>query len=64
MTLGLGMKHLGCRTYQVCSNDDCKLTVNCLTSMSNLFPNILIGNYLKSWFLILLKPKSLSYLIC
>ena len=27
MTLGLGIKHLGCRAYQVCSNDDPRLTL-------------------------------------
>ena len=26
MTLGLGMQHLGCGAYQVCSNDDPRLT--------------------------------------
>ena len=30
---------LGCRAYQVCSNDDPRLTLTYLTSRSNLFPN-------------------------
>ena len=36
MTLGLGMKHCGSGAYQVCSNDDPRLTLTCLTSRSNL----------------------------
>ena len=28
MTLGLGMLHLGCGAYQVCSNDDPRLLPN------------------------------------
>ena len=39
MTLGLGMKHLPCGAYQVCSNDDPGLTLTYLTPRSNLFPN-------------------------
>ena len=39
MTLGLGMQHLGCGAYQVCSNDDPRLTLTYLTSRSNLLPN-------------------------
>ena len=27
MTFGLGVKHWGCGAYQVCSNDDSKLTL-------------------------------------
>ena len=30
---------LGCGAYQVCSNDDPRLTLTYLTSMSNLVPN-------------------------
>ena len=41
MTLGLGLKHLGCGAYQVCSNDDPRLTLTYLTSRSNLLPNAL-----------------------
>ena len=43
MTLGLGMKHWGCGAYQVCSNDDPRLTLTYLTSRSNLLPNAFIG---------------------
>ena len=42
MTLGLGMWHWGCGAYQVCSNDDPRLTLTYLTSRSNLFPNAFI----------------------
>ena len=31
MNLGLGMLHLGCKAYQVCSNDDPRLTLTYLT---------------------------------
>ena len=39
VTLGLGMLHLGCGAYQVCSNDDPRLTLTYLMSRSNLLPN-------------------------
>ena len=39
MTLGLGMQHWGCGTYQFCSNDDPRLTLTYLKSMSNVFHN-------------------------
>ena len=39
MTLGLGMQHWGCGAYQVCSNDDPKLTLTYLTSRSKLLPD-------------------------
>ena len=39
MTLALGMKHKGCRAYQVCMNNDPRLTLTYLTSRSNLLPN-------------------------
>ena len=39
MTLGLGMQHLGCWAYQVCSNNDPRLTLTYVTSRSNLLPN-------------------------
>ena len=39
MTLGLGMYYWGCGAYQVCSNDDPRLTLTYLTSRSNLLPN-------------------------
>ena len=38
MTLGLGMWHLGSEAYQVCSNDDPRLTLTYLTSRSDLLP--------------------------
>ena len=37
LTIGLGMKHWGCGAYQVCSNDDPRLTLTYL--MSNLLSN-------------------------
>ena len=33
------MLHWGCGAYQVCSNDDPRLTLTYLTSRSNLLPN-------------------------
>ena len=39
VTLGLGMSHWGCGAYQVCSNDDPRLTLTYLMSRSNLLPN-------------------------
>ena len=39
MALGLGMLHWGSGAYQVCSNDDPRLTLTYLTSRSNLLPN-------------------------
>ena len=39
MTLVLGILHLGCRAYQVCSNNDPRLTLTYFTARSNLFPN-------------------------
>ena len=39
MTLGPGMQHLGCEAYQVCSNDDPRLSLTYLMSRSNLLPN-------------------------
>ena len=41
VTLGLGMWHWGCGAYQVCSNDDSRLTLTYLTSRSNLLSNAL-----------------------
>ena len=37
--LKIGIIHLGCGAYQVCSNDDPRLTLTYLTSRSNLLPN-------------------------
>ena len=39
MTLGLGMYHMRCGAYQVCSNYDPRLTLTYLMSRSNLLPN-------------------------
>ena len=39
VTLRLGMQHWGFGAYQVCSNDDPRLTLTYLTSRSNLLPN-------------------------
>ena len=39
LTLGCGMYYLGCRAYQVFSNDDLWLTLIYLTSRSILLPN-------------------------
>ena len=39
MTSGLRMLHWGCGAYQVCSNDEPKLTLTFLTLRSNLLPN-------------------------
>ena len=37
--LGTWYVALGCGAYQVCSNDDPRLTLTYLTSRSNLLPN-------------------------
>ena len=39
VTLRLGTLHWGYGAYQVCSNDDPRLTLTYLTSRSNLLPN-------------------------
>ena len=60
VTLGLGIKHLGCGAYQVCSNYDPKLTLTYLTSRSNLLPNAIKWEFFSEiYFLMLLKRKSL-----
>ena len=38
MALGLGMKHLGCGPYQICINDESRLTLTYFMARSNLFP--------------------------
>ena len=38
MMFGLGVWHWGCGAFQVCSNDDPKLTLTYLRSRSNLLP--------------------------
>ena len=42
LALGLGMCHWGCRPYQVCTNDDSRLTLNYFMARSNLIPNAFI----------------------
>ena len=39
VTLRLGMLYLGCGAYQVCSNDDPRMTLTYLMSRSSLLPN-------------------------
>ena len=39
MTFGLGMWYWGCGAYQVCSNDDPRLTLTYFASRSNSLPN-------------------------
>ena len=64
VTLGLGVYHWGCGAYQVCSNDDPRLTLTYYTPRSNLLPNALKRGffYEKLIFSILLMPKSLFLL--
>ena len=65
MTLGLGIQHLGCEAYQVCSNDDPRLTLTYLTSRSNLLPNAFKWKFFEK--LIFLNCGNLSHyshLIC
>ena len=38
MALKLGMQHLVHKYYQICSNDDPRLTLNYFTTRSNLLP--------------------------
>ena len=45
VTLRLGMYYWGCGTYQVCSNDDPRVTLAYLTSRSSLLPNALNGKF-------------------
>ena len=42
LVLGLGMKHWGCRPYQVYTNDESRLTLTYLMAKSNLLPNAFI----------------------
>ena len=42
VTLRLGMKYWGCGAYQVCSNDDPRMTLTYLTSRSSLLPNAFV----------------------
>ena len=47
VALGLGMSHWGCGAYQVCSNDDPRLTLTYLTSRSNLLRNAFKWDFLE-----------------
>ena len=63
--LELGMLHRGCGTYQVCSNDDTKLTLTYLTSRSNLLPNAFKWEIFgKVEFLNTVEASHYSHLIC
>ena len=42
MALGLGMYHLGCGPYQICTNDESRLTLTYIMARSNLIPNAFI----------------------
>ena len=42
MALGLGMKHWGCGSYQICTNDKSRLTLTYFMARSNLIPNVFI----------------------
>ena len=42
MTLKLGMHHWVLEYYQVCSNDDPRLTLTYFTARSNLVPNTFV----------------------
>ena len=51
MSLELGMKHLGRGAYQICSNDDPRLTLTYLMPRSNLLLNAFKWDFLKINFL-------------
>ena len=42
MALGLGIMHWGCWPYQICTNDESRLTSNLLYGKVNLIPNAFI----------------------
>ena len=42
MALGLTMWHWGCGPYQVCTNDESRLTLTYFMARSNLIPNAFI----------------------
>ena len=39
MALGLGMYHWGCGSYQICTNDESRMTLTYIMARSNLIPN-------------------------
>ena len=47
LALGLGMWHKGCGPYQVCTNDESRLTLTYFMARSNLVPNAFIWGNLK-----------------
>ena len=56
--LGLGMYHWGCGAFLICSNNDPKLTLTYLRSMSNLLPIAFKCEiFLKSYFFNTVKAK-------
>ena len=42
MALGLGMLHWECGPYQICTNDESRLTLTCFMARSNLIHNAFI----------------------
>ena len=42
LALGLGMQHCECGPYQVCTNDESRLTLTYFMARSNLIPNAFI----------------------
>ena len=42
LALGLGMQHLGCGPYQICTNDESRLTLTYFMARSNLISNAFI----------------------
>ena len=50
MILKLGMQHLLLKYYQICSNDDPRLTLTYFTARSNLVPYAFVwGEKVKRW---------------
>ena len=48
LALGLDMWHWGCRPYQICANDESRLTLTYFMARSNMIPNAFIwGKNLK-----------------
>ena len=48
LALGLGMCHWGCGPYQVCTNDDSRLTLTYFMARLNLIPNAFIWGKTKN----------------
>ena len=42
MALGLGMSHWGCGPYQICTNDESRLTLTYFMARTNLIPDAFI----------------------